>query len=152
MLCQARQSLTATSPATSTRIARTAHESPVVAAIAIAATAMTAASTLVAMVIDPFRVPPSIAPLLVHGYVGLGSSEPRQTDESPSTDPLLIRALGHRGPRRTASRRSSRGTRGGPRDVRLKDPGELGEEQHAVMGRVLSTYLEAHDPLTGLGQ
>jgi hypothetical protein len=113
---------------------------------------MTAAATLVAMVIDPFRVPPSIAPLLVHGYVGLGSSEPRRTDESPSTDPFFIRALGHRGPRRTASRRSSRGTRAGPRDESLKDPGELGEEQHAVVGECCRLYLEAHDPLTGLGQ
>jgi hypothetical protein len=141
MLCQARQSLTATSPATSTRIARTAHESPVVAAIAIAATAMTAASTLVAMAIDPFRVPSSIAPLLVHGYVGLGSSEPRQTDESPSTDPFFIRPLGPPGAR-------AAGRAGGlaeelepvPRDVRLKDPGELGEEQHAVVGECCRLY------------
>jgi hypothetical protein len=57
----------------------------------------------VAMVIDPFRVPPSIAPLLVHGYVGLGSSEPRQTDESPSTDPL---SSGHWGTGARAARRA----------------------------------------------
>jgi len=47
----------------------------VVAAIVIAATAMTAANFLVAVVIDPFRVPPSIAPL-IRGYwdrVSVGS-------------------------------------------------------------------------------
>jgi hypothetical protein len=113
---------------------------------------MTAASTLVAMVIDPFRVPSSIAPLLVHGYVGLGSSEPRQTDESPSTDPF------HPGFGAPGARAAGRA--GGlaeelepvPRDERLKDPGELGEEQHAVVGECCRLYLEAHDPLTRLGQ
>ena len=134
------QSLTVMSPATSTRIARTAHESPVVAAIAIAATAMTVASTLVAMVIDPFRVPPSIAPssftvTLDWGRVSLG-----RPMSLCRPIPFLS---GHSGaPGARAARRA-----GGlaeelepvRRDERLKDPGELGEEQHAVVGECCST-------------